>query len=120
MAIIAFTIAVPITAVAFSLFQFRRKVFGREIQSRPLKQLHRFLFSGWAFDWFYQKVFIDPFTEITRINKHDIIDHIPTAIINISRNLNKLFGVFQNGQLRWYSGSLVLFTIAALTYALTM
>jgi len=114
--ILAFTIAVPIVAVAFSGFQFNRGVFGRPLQSKLLKKLHQFLSSGWAFDWLYQKVFIDPFIELTHLNRTDFIDSFYTAIIRISQQLNKFFSWFQNGQLRWYSGSLVIFAVIALGY----
>ncbi len=118
-AIVAFTILVPICAVVFSFFQFKKGVFGRIIQSSVLNQIHRFLLSGWAFDWFYQKIFIDPFIELTRMNKSDVIDLFYKTIIGASRMLHNFLSQFQNGQLRWYSTSLVLFSVISLTFLLS-
>jgi len=116
--ITVFTIAVPICAVAFSWIQFKNGVFGRTLQSRPLAKIHQFLLSGWAFDWLYQKVFVDPFIELTRMNRHDLVDSFYAGIVYVSQKLNRLFSWFQNGQLRWYSSSLVIFAVAALGYTL--
>jgi len=114
--IIAFTIAVPICAVLFSFIQFKRGVFGRELKSVTLMRVRDFLYSGWAFDWFYQKFFVKPFVTLAESNKNDIIDQASIALINFSRLLNKLFSRLQTGSLRWYSGSLVLFSVAALGF----
>jgi len=117
--IVIFTIAVPLCAVAFSWFQFKRKVFGSDIKPGVLKQIHKFLYSGWAFDWFYQRVFIRPFIENTYFNRNDVIDLFYKALTSISQWLHRFFNQFQNGQLRWYGSSLVLFCTAALTYLIT-
>jgi len=117
--IVIFTIAVPLCAVVFSWFQFKKQVFGGDIQSSVLKNIHKFLYSGWGFDWFYQRVFIRPFIEGTHFNRNDVIDFFYKALTNISQWLHRFLVQFQNGQLRWYGGSLVLFFTAALTYLIT-
>jgi NADH-quinone oxidoreductase subunit L len=64
--------------------------------------IHAFLRVGWAFDWFYDKLFVKPFIYITRINKKDFVDRIYCGIENIFENINSLFSMMVNGNLRWY------------------
>ena len=117
--IVIFTIVVPLCAVVLCWFQFKNQVFGGDIRSGVVKKIHKFLYSGWAFDWFYQQIFIRPFIEGTHFNRNDVIDLFYKALISISRWLHRFFIQFQNGQLRWYGGSLVLFCTVALTYLMT-
>lgn len=118
LAIILFTIAVPLCAVAYAWVVYKRGQFGSDLPNPEAKKLHQFLFSGWGFDALYQKRLIDPFMTITRLNRNDIIDSVYSGLVNLSAVLHRFCSQFQSGQLRWYNGSLVLFAIAAMTWVL--
>ena len=118
--ILLLTIAIPIVAVIFSYLQFKRGVFGRELNTPLLVQVHKFLYSGWAFDWFYQTVFIKPFIAITHLNRNDIIDNISAGLILLSRVSHGALNQLQNGQLRWYNWSIALSCVAALMWVLIL
>jgi NADH-quinone oxidoreductase subunit L len=115
--ILIFTIAVPLVAVAFSFMQFKRGLFHKEV-SASLKPIHDFLYSGWGFDWLYKIVLVKPYIFITSLNQHDVFDRVPALLVAVSRGMNTVLNQSQNGQLRWYSASLVAFCIAALTWVL--
>ena len=42
--------------------------------------LRNFLFKGWAFDQFYNAVFVRPFVYLTRINQSDVFDQMYNGI----------------------------------------
>jgi NADH-quinone oxidoreductase subunit L len=118
LAIILFTIAVPLCAVAYAWVVYKRGRFGNDLPNPEAKKIHQFLSSGLGFDALYQKRLIDPFMTITRLNRNDIIDSVYSGLVNFSAVLHRFCSQFQSGQLRWYNGSLVLFAIAAMTWVL--
>jgi NADH-quinone oxidoreductase subunit L len=77
--------------------------------------IHRFLFSGWGFDWLYDKIFIQPVVFFAKINKNDFIDYIYTFIAWLNRMLNQVFALTQTGNVRWYAMGIVLGAVITLT-----
>jgi len=65
--------------------------------------LHRFWFAGWGFDWFYDKLFVQPFLWIARTNKNDFIDRIYDAIAWLSQITYRGLSRTETGQVRWYA-----------------
>ncbi|MEE9345386.1 MAG: NADH-quinone oxidoreductase subunit L [Methylococcales bacterium] len=118
LAIILFTIAVPLCAVAYAWRVYKEGEFGSPLPNPEAKKIHRFLFSGWGFDAFYQKRVISPFIAVTKLNQNDIIDSLYIGLINISAKLHRFCSQFQSGQLRWYNNSLVIFAIVAMTWVI--
>ncbi len=119
LAIILFTIAVPLSAIAVCWFVFKKQLFNINIKSDKFKGLHNFLYSGWGFDQLYNALFVHPFIKATNSNKKDFIDSFYTGLWQLSQFSHQYLNKLQNGQLRWYNASLVLFSIAALTFLLT-
>ncbi|EPJ52934.1 MAG: hypothetical protein OFPI_12460 [Osedax symbiont Rs2] len=119
LAIVLLTIAVPLSAIAVCWFVFKKQLFNRNIKSDKLRGLHNFLYSGWGFDQLYNSLFVRPFIKATDSNKKDFIDSFYTGLSKLSQLSHHYLSTVQNGQLRWYSASLVLFSIAAMTYLLT-
>ncbi|MCJ8300365.1 MAG: hypothetical protein MJK13_15725, partial [Pseudomonadales bacterium] len=119
LAIILFTIAVPLSAIAVCWFVFKKQLFNISIKSDKLKGLHNFLYSGWGFDQLYNALFVRPFIRATDSNKKDFIDSFYTGLCQISQLSHQYLNKLQNGQLRWYNASLVLFSIAAMTFLFT-
>lgn len=82
--------------------------------------LHKFWFSGWGFDWLYNRVFVWPYYWIARVNRNDIIDSIYSAVAWITRTIHVGFSLTQNGRIRTYAagiafGAILLVAIAVLS-----
>ncbi len=89
-------------------------------QSSALMQIRNFLFKGWAFDQLYDALFVRPFKFLTRINKSDLFDKLYNGIALVSRRLNQLFSISQNGSLRWYIVGVLIGIIFILTLQLML
>ncbi|MDA8423374.1 MAG: NADH-quinone oxidoreductase subunit L [Nitrospiraceae bacterium] len=71
-------------------------------------KIERFWFSGWGFDWLYEKLFINPFLWIAKINKHDFIDSGYAAIASLNREVHAVLSKTQTGKIRWYAMGIVI------------
>ena len=77
------------------------------LRSCVARSLHTFWFSGWGFDWVYQRVFVVPFLWLARLNKHDIFDSVVSLLVRLTETANELLARSQTGSLRWYVLSVV-------------
>jgi NADH-quinone oxidoreductase subunit L len=78
--------------------------------------LDRLWRTGWAFDWFYDKVFVQPFIRLARLNRRDVVDRIVAGIALLMRVSHYGLARTQTGSLRWYAmgigaGSVVIIAI---------
>lgn len=115
--VLLFTIAIPLIAVAFSYLQFKRGIFGKPV-NKLLKPLHTFLYSGWAFDWLYNHMFVKPYVVISHILRNDIFNIFSYTVAFSSRVAHVTLNQLHNGQLRWYAASLVLFAVVTFSWVL--
>lgn len=83
-------------------------------QNGLVARLHRFWFSGWAFDRLYDAMLVKPFIYISNINKKDITDKLYTGIAAAAGEMYKLLSKTQSGSLRWYIMGLVVGAILIL------
>lgn len=67
------------------------------------RPLHRFWFSGWGFDWLYDRLIVRPFVWIAQVDRNDVIDLIYTGIAWLATAFNRLLSATQTGRLRWYA-----------------
>lgn len=67
-----------------------------------LAALHRFWFSGWAFDWLYQSLFVGPFLLIARLNRDDVIDMFYRLCAFATGLAGRTLALTQSGKVRWY------------------
>jgi len=111
-------IILPFIAISVAWWMFKTERFGKT-QYSALKGIHQLLKSGWAFDQMYYIIFIQPFKFICQLNKHDVIDLFYRLIEKTSCVYHKLFSKFQNGHLRSYNASLVIFCILAFAWFLS-
>jgi NADH-quinone oxidoreductase subunit L len=65
--------------------------------------LHRFWFSGWGFDWLYDRLFVRPYVWLARADKDDVIDRIYQGIAWVSQALHRALSRTETGQVRWYA-----------------
>ena len=81
--------------------------------------LRRFWFSGWGFDWLYEKVFVAPYRWFARINRNDAVDLVYSFIAGVSVFSHYGLSLSQSGKVRFYAaifalGAAVTITIAVL------
>jgi NADH-quinone oxidoreductase subunit L len=79
------------------------------------KEISRFLFSGWGFDWFYDRLLVKPYGWLARINRNDVIDLPYQAIAAASSASYRVLSRTQTGLLRWYAAAIVIGAIIILT-----
>jgi NADH-quinone oxidoreductase subunit L len=100
------------------LFFLRSPLAVERFTAHPAgRTLHRFWFSGWGFDWLYDKVFIKPLFWFARINKDDFMDLIYGGVAWYSRFLNGALSLAQSGKVRWYAMGIALGAITTIGIA---
>ena len=70
--------------------------------------LRRFWASGWAFDWLYDTLVVNPFMWLAKINKGDVVDLAFRSTAWIARALHHIVALTQSGRLRWYALNMAL------------
>jgi NADH-quinone oxidoreductase subunit L len=86
------------------LFYLRSPQYVAAFVQRPFgAALQRFWFSGWGFDWLYDRLFVRPYVWLARADKDDVIDLIYQGIAWVSQALNRALSRTETGQLRWYA-----------------
>jgi NADH-quinone oxidoreductase subunit L len=87
--------------------------------SRPLgAALQRLSFSGCGFDALYNRVFVQPFVALARMNKDDVIDSAYTFVADLNLSAHRALSFTQTGRLRWYMMGIAIG--AALTIAMAI
>ncbi len=71
--------------------------------SRVGRVLHRFWFSDWGMDWFYDRLFVWPVVWSAKANKADIVDSIYTGLTRLAALCHRYFSLTETGRLRWYA-----------------
>ncbi len=64
--------------------------------------LRHFFFSGWGFDWLYDKLFVLPFAGLARVNREDVFDLLSRGITGLGTAAYAGLNITQSGKLRWY------------------
>ena len=103
------TLLVPMVGVALAYLLFLRKSLDLShlLESPFGENLRKFFFSHWAMDWFYDKIFVVPYTTFARLNQSDVVDVMYEGIANITSIFHYLTSYTQTGQLRWYAFTMV-------------
>jgi NADH-quinone oxidoreductase subunit L len=68
--------------------------------------VHRLWFTGWGFDALYDKTIVRPFVWLAQVNRHDIVDALPTGTAWLSRSAHHLLSQTQTGRVRGYAASI--------------
>ena len=86
------------------LFFLRRPQVSAQISSSRLgSALHRFWFSGWGFDWLYNRIFVWPIVWLARTNKDDVADSIYDGIAAAATFFHHTLSRTQTGKVRHYA-----------------
>lgn len=120
-------LAGPLAAVlgvllAYYFYRYRPQAAETALTSRAVQALRRLWYSGWGFDWVYERLFVHPLVTFTRANRHDAVDGLFTAIANLSRALHGGLSRTQTGRVRWYAagiagGSFILVAVMVLPWS---
>jgi NADH-quinone oxidoreductase subunit L len=106
--IIASLVSLAGIFIAYLFFYRSPQMAEKLTQSGAGAGLGRFWFSGWGFDWLYEKLFINPFLWVAEINKHDFIDTGYAGIAQVNRIMHGVLSKTQTGNIRWYAMGLVI------------
>jgi NADH-quinone oxidoreductase subunit L len=79
---------------------------GALVRSRAGRLLHRFWFSGWAFDWFYDRLLVRPYEFLSRINRQDVVDDFFAGLSEAAGLGHRGLSATQNGKMRTYAAGL--------------
>lgn len=110
-------IIVSITAILGVYVAYLKYIKKSVPKFEDIKQnaLQKFLFSGWGFDWIYDKLVVTPVVFLAKINKNDFIDLLYKGIAWFNGLMNHILMTTQNGKIRRYAIGLVFGVIVTLT-----
>jgi len=111
-------IVVPLLGIGIAYLFYGTRTFSiTRIMASPFAQsLHKFWFNGWGMDTLYNRLFVNPFLWLARINKNDIVDKFYDFLIELSSTANRMMVKTQTGYLRWYT----LTVAAGLVFVITL
>jgi NADH-quinone oxidoreductase subunit L len=100
-------------------FYLKRPDLRAEIKGATY-ELNRFWFSGWGFDGLYDRIVVQPYTWLSRINKKDIIDNLYSGMVSGSEFFHRTFAATQSGIMRWYIMGIVVGAVLILSLGLIL
>src|SRR6185437_10213572 len=86
--------------------------------SRAGKALHDFWFADWGFDWYYDKLFVQPVLWFARVDKKDGVDAVYNGVADLIELLYSGLSLTENGRVRWYAAAIAAGTVVFVTIAL--
>ena len=103
------SIAIPLIglAIAYLVFLGGQLNVDNLVNSSLGQMLKKFWFSGWAIDWLYDKLWVQPYKFLAHILKRECIDDIYNTVVRLCQFLFMVLSRTQTGRLRWYATSMV-------------
>jgi len=104
------TMAMPLLGILTGWFVFgSARGGGKQLLGTEFAEnVRQFWYSGWGFDWLYDRVVVAPFVALARMNKNDFVDLVFKLAASIARGVHHVLAVIQNGRLRWYAWNMTL------------
>lgn len=65
--------------------------------------IHRLWLSGWGFDWFYDRLLVQPFVRLAQANQADYLDTLSIGIARLSAWAHGRLSQTQTGKVRHYA-----------------
>jgi NADH-quinone oxidoreductase subunit L len=116
-ALLSGSVAVIGIALAALLFLGERK-FVKWLKNSTLgAPLAAFFGAAFGFDWLYDKLFVQPFLWLVRVNKSDYLDRAIMAGAGSLQSLNGVLTKTQTGRIRWYAASVALGAVLVIAVA---
>ncbi|MEJ2719264.1 MAG: NADH-quinone oxidoreductase subunit L, partial [Deltaproteobacteria bacterium] len=78
------------------------------------QELYRFWFSGWGFDWLYDRALVRPFMWIAYLDRKDFIDMVFTAIALLAEAFHRALSLSQTGKARQYAAAITIGTVVTI------
>ncbi len=99
------TPSIPVIGVILAYFLFLRRSIDLSalLDSKPGRSIRAFLFSHWAMDWLYHRLFVVPYKTIARLNQSDAVDMIYEGASDLTNIAHYCVALTQTGRLRWYA-----------------
>jgi NADH-quinone oxidoreductase subunit L len=111
-----FQLIAAVTALAGIFIAYRLYYKKSLPASEPERSAwERFFFKGWDFDLAYNKLFVNPFVRLSKLNKNDVVDIFYKGLGSGTQSLNRLLSATQNGNIRWYAMVVAIGAIITLT-----
>ena len=86
------------------IFHLKRRSLAEVIVANPVgNTLHQWWYSDWGLDWIYDRIFVQPFVWISRINKSDFIDSLYTGVAALAYLSWRGLSYTETGRVRWYT-----------------
>jgi NADH-quinone oxidoreductase subunit L len=93
--------------VAYWLYLKKRTIPDRFAANPLFGSIHRLWFSGWGFDFVYDRLLVQPVLWISRSNRNDVIDLLLHAPVYLCEELFRFLSATQQGRVRLYAVSLI-------------
>ena len=103
LAVIAGAISLAGIYLAYQLFLRRPQLTADLVNARLGSMLRRFWYSGWGFDWVYNRLFVWPIVWFAKANKGDVVDYFFDGVAWLAGSLNHVLSLTQTGRVRWYA-----------------
>lgn len=106
----AVSIGTPLIGLIIALLVYYRKSWHAEAFSAHGigKSLSQFWHHGWGMDALYDRLWVKPYTAITRWLKPEWLDRVFHSVVALCRGSHALLSSSQTGQLRWYATSMMI------------
>jgi NADH-quinone oxidoreductase subunit L len=104
--------------LAYLLYLRSRQWLDALTATRVGKALHEFWFADWGFDWYYDKLFVQPVLWFARIDKDDMVDAFYKGIADLNEFLYRVLSLTENGRVRWYAAGIAAGTVIFVAIAL--
>ncbi len=89
------------------LFHLQKRNLADVLVENPIgRMLHQWWFADWGLDWIYDKVLVQPFIWVARINKSDFVDAFYAGIAWLARLSYRGLSDTETGRVRWYAASM--------------
>jgi NADH-quinone oxidoreductase subunit L len=116
----AIAAAVFVVGLYFAyLFHLRKRSLADALVANPVgNALQAWWFTGWGFDWIYNKLVVQPFGWISQVNKSDFVDSFYTGIARLADLLYRGLSSTETGRVRWYAAAMAGGSVAFLAVVL--
>jgi NADH-quinone oxidoreductase subunit L len=89
------------------LFHLRTRRLADALVANPAGHtLEQWWLADWGFDWIYDKVFVQPFIWVARINKGDFLDGLYTGVARLTELFYRGLSRTETGRVRWYAAAM--------------
>jgi NADH-quinone oxidoreductase subunit L len=89
------------------LFHLQKRSLADALVANPAgRALQEWWYTGWGFDWIYNKLVVQPFVWISQINKSDFVDSLYTGIARLADLLYRGLSSTETGRVRWYAAAM--------------